>query len=226
MATQTLIAHDDYAGREPAIVLIHGLSCAASDWEAQVQHFKGRNRVVAVDLRGHGRSMPKDGAFDGNFDMPTAGQDVADLITALGIRSAIVAGHSMGCRAATEAALRLPRSHQGRCTHRWQPIFDRGPRQGSGQDARGYRHKRLRYPRSRHVRNHVCTRNGPRDHRAHHHESRSTTAGDRISFHVRDGGVGRRAIRGAICCADGAYRHRPKYASKRQWRTHCPFGRH
>lgn len=113
MAEQTLIAHDDYAGPEPAIVLIHGLSCAASDWQAQVQHFKGRNRVVAVDLRGHGRSMPKDGAFDGNFDMPTAGQDVADLITALGIRSAIVAGHSMGCRAATEAALRLPKVIKG-----------------------------------------------------------------------------------------------------------------
>ena len=111
MAEQTLIAHDDYAGPEPAIVLIHGLSCA-SDYKPRsniskdapsrrsrppwTRAFHAQRRRVRWQFRyAHGRTRRP------------------DLITALGIRSAIVAGHSMGCRAATEAALRLPKVIKG-----------------------------------------------------------------------------------------------------------------
>ena len=101
----TLVHHTLYAGRQPTVVLIHGMTCDAGDWDAQVEHFTRLGRqVLTMDLRGHGRSMH----FDGPFDMPTMAGDVAALLHALDIGSAVVAGHSMGCRVAAETALQAP----------------------------------------------------------------------------------------------------------------------
>ena len=101
----TLVHHTLYAGRQPTVVLIHGMTCDAGDWDSQVGHFTGLDRqVLTMDLRGHGRSMH----FDGGFDMATMAGDVAALLHALDIDSAVVAGHSMGCRIATETALQAP----------------------------------------------------------------------------------------------------------------------
>ena len=101
----TLIHHTLHAGREPAVVLVHGMTCDASDWDLQVDHFTSLGlQVLTMDLRGHGRSMH----FDGGFDMPTMAGDIAALLHALDIDSAVVAGHSMGCRVATETALLAP----------------------------------------------------------------------------------------------------------------------
>ena len=58
----------------------------------QVDHFTDLGQqVLTMDLRGHGQSMH----FDGPFDMPTMAGDVAALVHALDINSAIIAGHSM-----------------------------------------------------------------------------------------------------------------------------------
>ena len=101
----TLVHHTLYAGRAPTVVLIHGMTCDAGDWDSQVDHFTGLGRqVLTMDLRGHGRSMH----FDGGFDMPAMAGDVAALLHALDIDSAVVAGHSMGCRVAAETALQAP----------------------------------------------------------------------------------------------------------------------
>ena len=101
----TLIHHTLRAGREPTVVLIHGMTCDAGDWDLQADHFTDLGQqVLTMDLRGHGQSMH----FDGQFDMPTMAGDVAALLHALDIDSAIVAGHSMGCRVATETALQAP----------------------------------------------------------------------------------------------------------------------
>ena len=100
-----LVHHTLHAGREPTVVLIHGMTCDAGDWDAQVDHFTRRGRqVLTMDLRGHGRSM----GFGDGFDMPTMAGDVAALLHALDIDSAVVAGHSMGCRVAAETALQAP----------------------------------------------------------------------------------------------------------------------
>lgn len=97
------IAHHHHAGPTPAVILVHGLSCDGSDWAAQVAHFAPARSTVTCDLRGHGQSMD----FESGFDMPTAGADVAALVRSLDIASAVLVGHSMGCRVATEAALAL-----------------------------------------------------------------------------------------------------------------------
>lgn len=88
----------------PALVLIHGLTCALDDWSGQVAHFARAHTVVSLDLRGHGRSA----GFSGGFDMPTMSADVAALLEALDLGPAVLAGHSMGCRMVLQTARIAP----------------------------------------------------------------------------------------------------------------------
>ena len=38
------------------LVLLHGFGGRATQWAYQIEHFSGDNRVIAIDLRGHGLS--------------------------------------------------------------------------------------------------------------------------------------------------------------------------
>ncbi|MEM7407078.1 MAG: alpha/beta hydrolase [Pseudomonadota bacterium] len=97
-----LIHHTIHPGADPTVVLVHGMACDESDWREQVAFFSARGqRVITVDLRGHGQSSH----FDTNLDMTTMGADVAEVLAAHDVRAAVIAGHSMGCRVVTEAAL-------------------------------------------------------------------------------------------------------------------------
>lgn len=84
----------------PAIVFVHGFTCDHTDWQAQVDALQARHRIVACDLRGHGRTP----ADPGECSIETYGADVADLIASLDIVPAVLVGHSMGCRVVLEAA--------------------------------------------------------------------------------------------------------------------------
>ena len=104
MPTQ-LIHYTDYSGVEPAIVLIHGFTCDVSDWDHQVKWCRDNGRrVITLDPRGHGQSN----YFKSASNMTTMGSDVATLLQHLSVRSAIIVGHSMGTRVATEVALQIP----------------------------------------------------------------------------------------------------------------------
>jgi len=46
-----------------AVVLIHGLGSWAGDWAKQVEALSSTFRVIAVDLRGHGRSGKPSGPY-------------------------------------------------------------------------------------------------------------------------------------------------------------------
>ncbi len=46
----------DQAGEgEPPMVLVHGWCCDHTYFAPQAEHFRRHHRVIAVDLRGHGR---------------------------------------------------------------------------------------------------------------------------------------------------------------------------
>jgi long-chain acyl-CoA synthetase len=86
-------------------VFIHGFGGQASQWQYQLQKFALENRVIALDLRGHGLS-----------DRPASGynmeQILADIETALVLlkvkgKFALV-GHSFGGAIVTEYALKNP----------------------------------------------------------------------------------------------------------------------
>jgi len=89
---------------KPPVVFVHGFACAHSDWTAQSAHLAPRHRTVSVDLRGHGESA---GSAD-ECSIERYGADVAEVMHALDLRSAVVVGHSLGCRVVTEAALQAP----------------------------------------------------------------------------------------------------------------------
>ena len=99
-----LIHHVVRGDSLPPIVFVHGFACAQADWDAQVAHFSPRHQIVTVDLRGHGASA---GTPDG-CSIERYGADVAEVMHALDLRSAVVVGHSMGCRVVLEAALQAP----------------------------------------------------------------------------------------------------------------------
>ncbi len=98
--------HFTTAGRgEPAIVLVHGWSCERSLWERQLAAFADWTSVIALDLAGHGRSRAR---FDQRtWSMPAFARDVACVADAVGARSLVLVGHSMGGPVALEAALAL-----------------------------------------------------------------------------------------------------------------------
>ncbi|MBP7864629.1 MAG: alpha/beta hydrolase [Acidobacteria bacterium] len=89
---------------EPALVFIHGGLADRSFWDAQLQAFGARHRVIALDLAGHGES----GTDRKHWSLPAFGGDVRAVIRAEKVKKAILFGNSMGGPAAVEAALLLP----------------------------------------------------------------------------------------------------------------------
>jgi pimeloyl-ACP methyl ester carboxylesterase len=91
--------------RRPAL-LVHGLASNARVWDGVARRLAaGGHQVVAVDLRGHGRSA----APPAGYDTATAADDLAALITALGFvgeRAPVVAGQSWGGNVVLDLAAR------------------------------------------------------------------------------------------------------------------------
>lgn len=80
-------------GTGPAIVLIHGITLAASIWHYQLPELAASGyRVVAYDQRGHGDSTV--GGEGLTLDRLAA--DLAEVLDALDLSSAVLVGHSMG----------------------------------------------------------------------------------------------------------------------------------
>ncbi len=87
----------------PALVFVHGIVCDHTDWENQLAFFRSKTCVVAPDLRGHGRSE----SGTGPWTIETLAADVACLVKQLDLRSAVLVGHSLGCRVVLQAALEI-----------------------------------------------------------------------------------------------------------------------
>lgn len=94
------------AGPGRPFLLVHGLASNARMWDGVSRQLAAAgHEVVAVDLRGHGRSE----VTGGGYDTPTAAADVAALCTALGWagdRAPVVAGQSWGGHVVLELAAR------------------------------------------------------------------------------------------------------------------------
>ena len=102
-ALPTRLWHRD-EGRGPAVVLLHGLGDSHELWRHQIPALAAHHRVVAVDLRGHGRSPL--GRTD--FGLEDMAEDVTLTLAELGIARPIVVGLSMGGGVAQCLAIRHP----------------------------------------------------------------------------------------------------------------------
>lgn len=86
-------------------VFLHGFGGQASQWKYQLQRFSLENRVIALDLRGHGASDKP----AGKYDMPQLQADLEAALQVLKVNEPFVlAGHSFGGAIATEFALNHP----------------------------------------------------------------------------------------------------------------------
>ncbi|MEM7472729.1 MAG: alpha/beta hydrolase [Pseudomonadota bacterium] len=80
------------AGDGPLLVLIHGVGMNASVWHPQIDALQKRNRVIAVDLPGHGGSDP----LPPQSKLPRYVAWLREAIVTLDIGPANIVGHSMG----------------------------------------------------------------------------------------------------------------------------------
>lgn len=87
------------------LVFLHGFGGQAAQWRYQLQTFSRENRVIALDLRGHGHSDQPPGAYD----MTEIQTDLKTALEALKAQTPFtLVGHSFGGAIATEFALHHP----------------------------------------------------------------------------------------------------------------------
>lgn len=91
---------------ERAVVLLHGYSASIEWWEQVAPQLARDQRVIAIDLVGHGGSeAPSDGAAYQSAEQAKA---VRNALVALGVRHAVLVGHSMGGAVSAELARQYP----------------------------------------------------------------------------------------------------------------------
>ncbi len=74
------------------VLCIHGITANCRCWDVLAQALSGKHRVLAMDLRGRGLSeKPETG-----YSIETHCNDIRALLKNLGVRKAVLMGHSLG----------------------------------------------------------------------------------------------------------------------------------
>lgn len=91
-------------GQGPAVVLLHGYGSSLDAWDPVVPALETRHRVVALDLKGFGRSARP----EGDYSPAAQAALVLGLLDRLGIDRTAVVAHSWGSSVALAMALAAP----------------------------------------------------------------------------------------------------------------------
>lgn len=103
LETQDGVAlHHEDAGRGPPVVLVHGWSLSSAVFADEIALLARSHRVVAPDLRGHGRS-----ASGPPFGLAELAGDLEALLAALGLEDVALVGWSLGAQVALAALPQL-----------------------------------------------------------------------------------------------------------------------
>src|SRR5690606_2614478 len=105
------ILHYTTAGNGPAIVLLHGFLENISIWNPFIDTLAQKNKVVCVDLLGHGKS----GCLGYIHTMEDMAMAVHAVLTHLNIEKYTVIGHSMGGYVALALVEIFPTEVKGLC---------------------------------------------------------------------------------------------------------------
>jgi pimeloyl-ACP methyl ester carboxylesterase len=81
------------AGRGVCVIAIHGWSQSGEMFGPLISEIVPDARIIAPDLRGHGRSARP----DGGYTVAQCALDIAGLLDRLQIDRVVLLGHSMGC---------------------------------------------------------------------------------------------------------------------------------
>lgn len=90
----------------PPLVLLHGFTLTSDSWVPQLPAFGARYRLIAPDMRGHGRTNNPDGLPAMNHRQ--FARDAIALCQALGIERASFCGQSSGAMQLLTLALEAP----------------------------------------------------------------------------------------------------------------------
>lgn len=131
-ADGTQIAVYDFGGNGPDLLLGHATGFCAKVWQPVAEQLIEHFRVVAYDLRGHGRSQSP-GGDRGAWDWSHYAEDAHAALQLTGLQHPYSVGHS--CGAAT--ALLLEQAHPGtfRAMVGFEPVmFDANPPTGPDEN--------------------------------------------------------------------------------------------
>jgi len=78
-------------GNGPPVVLVHGITESAASFTPVADRLSTTNRVVTLDLRGHGEST-----LAATYDLAAMAGDVIAVIRAAGVERPHLVGHSLG----------------------------------------------------------------------------------------------------------------------------------
>jgi len=106
-------------GQGPVILLTHGYSATSAMWRGQIEPLTRRHKLVIWDMRGHGQSdYPADPSA---YSEAATVADMAAILDAVGAKSAIIGGLSLG----GYMSLAFHRAHPSRTSALL--IIDTGP---------------------------------------------------------------------------------------------------
>jgi 3-oxoadipate enol-lactonase len=89
---------------EPPILLLHELGGSSASWQPAIPRLAAERRVLAVDLRGAGRSEKPPGPFE----LADQADDLEDLLRALNAGPVDIVGAALGSLVAALLAMRQP----------------------------------------------------------------------------------------------------------------------
>jgi pimeloyl-ACP methyl ester carboxylesterase len=98
------LAYNDAGTGNPPIVLVHCWVCDHTFFAPQFEHFRRMQRVITVDLRGHGESDKPQQAYT----VAGFAEDIVWLCRQLGVEKPVIIGHSMGGNVALDLAVSYP----------------------------------------------------------------------------------------------------------------------
>lgn len=88
---------------EHPVLLVHATGMHARVWDATIKSLKNAQRVIALEMRGHGRS-----AKIGPFTWQQFGSDVTEFCKTLDLTGVVAVGHSMGGHSVVRSCLEAP----------------------------------------------------------------------------------------------------------------------
>jgi pimeloyl-ACP methyl ester carboxylesterase len=103
------IHYQSYGKGKDALVLIHGWGSNLTFWRDQIPEFAKRNRVIALDLPGHGESDKPQIAYS----MDLFANAIDAVLRDAKVDRAVVVGHSMGTPVARQFYRKYPQKTLG-----------------------------------------------------------------------------------------------------------------
>jgi pimeloyl-ACP methyl ester carboxylesterase len=100
----TRIHYQNHGKGREALVLIHGWTCNLDNWRDQIPDFAKRNRVIALDLPGHGQSDKP----ELTYSMDLFARAVDAVMRHAKVERAVLVGHSMGTPIARQFYRKYP----------------------------------------------------------------------------------------------------------------------